>query len=114
MQTTIVHIPMKRRPISRARFGGQPTKAELDAMRAEETERVARDTARCYMLNLAAAFENRLAAGYNLDGTRIDSKSVSVDDRDANAAAAADDDTERAAERAAEQAAEDSIGGFTD
>lgn len=105
MQTTTVHIPMQRRPISRARLGGFVSKAEIAAMRAEESQRVLRDAARCYRANLALAAEGRLVQGYDLYGQRIEAE---ADTADAEAEA-----IQRAAERAAEQAAEDSISGFT-
>ena len=108
MQTKIVHIPMQRRPISRARLGGFLSKAEKKAMQAEETARVQRDAERCYWLNMLAALEGRLVPGYDLHGKRIAAEAI---DADAQAEAEA---IERAAEQAAEQAAEDNLGGFTD
>lgn len=108
MQTKIVHIPMQRRPISRARLGAlYLTKAEKKAMQAEETARVERDRERCYWANMLAAMEGRLVPGYDLHGQRIEDEATDADDAEAEA-------IERAAEQAAEQAAEDSIGGFTD
>ena len=106
MQTKIVHIPMQRRPISRARLGGFLTKAAKKEMQAEETARVERDRQRCYWANLLAAMEGRLVPGYDLHGQRIEDEAT---DADAEAEA-----IERAAEQAAEQAAEDNLGGFTD
>ena len=105
MQTKIVHIPMQRRPISRARLGGFLTKTEKKAMQAEETARVERDRERCYWANMLAALEGRLVPGYDLHGQRIEDEAT--DDAEAEA-------IERAAEQAAEQAAEDNLGGFTD
>jgi len=106
MQTTTIHIPMQRRPISRNRTGGFLSKAEKKAMQAEETARVERDRQRCYWANMLAALEGRLVPGYDLHGQRIDAEAETAD---AEAEA-----IERSAEQAAEQAAEDSIGGFTD
>ena len=107
MQTKIVHIPMQRRPISRARLGGFLTKAEKKAMQAEETARVERDRQRCYWANMLAAMEGRLVPGYDLHGQRIEAEANDAADAEAEA-------IERAAEQAAEQAAEDNLGGFTD
>jgi hypothetical protein len=107
MDYTIVHIPMQRRPISRARLGGFLSKAEKKAMQAEETARVERDRQRCYWANMLAAMEGRLVPGYDLHGQRIEAEATDADDAEAEA-------IERAAEQAAEQAAEDNLGGFTD
>ncbi len=105
MHTTIVHIPMQRRPISRNRTGGFLTKAAKKEMQAEETARVERDRQRCYWANMLAALEGRLVPGYDLHGQRIEAEATDADDAEA---------IERAAEQAAEQAAEDNLGGFTD
>ncbi len=107
MHTTIVHIPMQRRPISRNRTGGFLSKVEKKAMQAEETARVERDRQRCYWANMLAAMEGRLVPGYDLHGQRIEAEATDADDAEAEA-------IERAAEQAAEQAAEDNLGGFTD
>jgi hypothetical protein len=90
MNTSIVHIPMKRRPVSRTRTGGMPLKSDLIEARRAETLRAAQDAVRCYALNLVLQAEGRLAAGYDLDGTRMDDKATKVDDRDSESAAAAD------------------------
>ena len=105
METTIVHIPMQRRPISRNRTGGFLTKAEKKAMQAEETARVERDRQRCYWANMLAALEGCLVPGYDLHGQRIEAEATDAD---------ADDAEAEAIERAAEQSAEDNLGGFTD
>ena len=76
MQTKIVHIPMQRRPISRARLGGFLTKAAKKEMQAEETARVERDRQRCYWANLLAAMEGRLVPGYDLHGQRIEDEAT--------------------------------------
>jgi len=121
MDYTIVHIPMKRRPISRRQVEMLPVGA-LAEMRAEEAARAERDARRCYRLNMLAAMEGRLVPGYNLHGQRIaadvidaDAQAEANDAADAQADAEAEAEAiERAAERAAEQAAEDHLGGFTD
>lgn len=114
MQTKIVHIPMQRRPISRARLGGFLTKAAKKEMQAEETARVERDRERCYWANMLAALEGRLVPGYDLHGQRIEAIDADALTEANDAADAEAEAIERAAEQAAEQAAEDNLGGFTD
>lgn len=82
MQTKIVHIPMQRRPISRARLGGFLSKADKKAMQAEETARVERDRQRCYWANMLAALEGRLVPGYDLYGQRIEDEATDADTAD--------------------------------
>ena len=104
MQTKIVHIPMQRRPISRARLGGFLTKAAKKEMQAEETARVERDRQRCYWANMLAALEGRLVPGYDLHGQRIEVEATDADDAEAEAIEIEVTDAD----------AEDNLGGFTD